>query len=346
MNEQIEVQFDELEQVIGRFQNCGELVDLRTAAINRTAHDLVEAGWEGEGAAAFSAEMFEKVLPRMCRLRDALMSAAETAAVIGQVMQEYEEEAGSAIHNGGGGESVQKLPGKLPQEKAKTMPGVIEQNAPASYVIQPGDNLTRIAERYGVTVAELVAANNIQNPNLIYPGETLILPGRGEAPAARIPVSNPGSSYTGNEAWADFVGKTSNRMQGWGCVAQVLDTAYIPWADYGPPGNAGDWLQKAEAHTAKFPEHGISIDRTPKAGAIAVFPNYGEGYGHVAQVTSANGTSFSYDSANTWYNGQSAPQGNWYDSQGNLNGLDHYTSDSTRGGFHDVLFIHLPWEEV
>lgn len=41
------------------------------------------------------------------------------------------------------------------------------------YVVKRGDNLTKIANIYGTTVQQLVAWNNIANPNLIYPGQVL-----------------------------------------------------------------------------------------------------------------------------------------------------------------------------
>ena len=41
------------------------------------------------------------------------------------------------------------------------------------YTVQRGDNLTRIAEKYGTTVQQIVKWNNIANPNLIYPGQVL-----------------------------------------------------------------------------------------------------------------------------------------------------------------------------
>lgn len=41
-------------------------------------------------------------------------------------------------------------------------------SADTVYVIQRGDTLASIARRFGVTISQLVEANNIVNPNLIY----------------------------------------------------------------------------------------------------------------------------------------------------------------------------------
>lgn len=43
----------------------------------------------------------------------------------------------------------------------------------ATYVVKSGDTLSGIAIRFGTTVANLVALNDISNPNLIYPGQVL-----------------------------------------------------------------------------------------------------------------------------------------------------------------------------
>lgn len=51
----------------------------------------------------------------------------------------------------------------------------INTNRYSTYTVQRGDNLTRIARRFGVTVGYLVNVNNIQNPNLIFPGQILIV---------------------------------------------------------------------------------------------------------------------------------------------------------------------------
>lgn len=42
-----------------------------------------------------------------------------------------------------------------------------------TYTVRRGDTLSQIARAYGVTVAHIVEINNIQNPNLIFPGEKL-----------------------------------------------------------------------------------------------------------------------------------------------------------------------------
>ena len=44
------------------------------------------------------------------------------------------------------------------------------------HTVQRGDTLWAIARQYGVSVAELVEANNITQPDRIYPGQTLVIP--------------------------------------------------------------------------------------------------------------------------------------------------------------------------
>lgn len=48
---------------------------------------------------------------------------------------------------------------------------------PQWIVVNPGDTLFTIAERYGTTVAALVSANSLPNPNFVYSGQRLLIPG-------------------------------------------------------------------------------------------------------------------------------------------------------------------------
>lgn len=59
-------------------------------------------------------------------------------------------------------------PVAIPQESAS--PG------PKTYVVQPGDTLTSIAIKFNTTIAALVAANRLSDPNKISVGQTLTIP--------------------------------------------------------------------------------------------------------------------------------------------------------------------------
>jgi LysM repeat protein len=58
---------------------------------------------------------------------------------------------------------------------------------PGTHVVQPGENLFRIALRYGTTVQTIAQANNITNPSLIYVGQRLTIPS-----GTNVPSPTPG----------------------------------------------------------------------------------------------------------------------------------------------------------
>lgn len=47
------------------------------------------------------------------------------------------------------------------------------------YVVKSGDTLSKIASKYGTTYQELARINNIENPNLIFPGQKIKINGKG-----------------------------------------------------------------------------------------------------------------------------------------------------------------------
>jgi LysM repeat protein len=58
-----------------------------------------------------------------------------------------------------------------------------------SQIVQPGDNLWTFAQRYlgdGSRYPEIARLNGITNPNLIYPGQRLAIPGGGRPPASQV----------------------------------------------------------------------------------------------------------------------------------------------------------------
>jgi LysM repeat protein len=59
-----------------------------------------------------------------------------------------------------------------------------------TYTVQRGDTLNSIARRFGTTVQAIAQANGIANPNLIYPGQVLQIPGA-TGPAPTPPPGGP-----------------------------------------------------------------------------------------------------------------------------------------------------------
>jgi LysM repeat protein len=52
------------------------------------------------------------------------------------------------------------------------------RSAQTTYVVQPGDSLSGIATKFGISQEELQQANNINDPDSIYAGQELIIPAR------------------------------------------------------------------------------------------------------------------------------------------------------------------------
>jgi LysM repeat protein len=59
------------------------------------------------------------------------------------------------------------------------------------YIVRQGDTLTAIADQYGTTVEEIMAANNLSDPNALQVGQALIIPSLLVTPEA--PLETPGA---------------------------------------------------------------------------------------------------------------------------------------------------------
>jgi LysM repeat protein len=65
-----------------------------------------------------------------------------------------------------------RTPVASPSSEAPASPG----STPTIHTVAPGETLTAIARRYGVTVAAIVEANDLANPNSISVGQKLTIP--------------------------------------------------------------------------------------------------------------------------------------------------------------------------
>lgn len=70
----------------------------------------------------------------------------------------------------------------VPTPATTPTPAVTPAPTATIYVVKAGDQLARIAAKYGVTVAAIQEANNIKDPNLIRVGQKLVIPPPTPAP--------------------------------------------------------------------------------------------------------------------------------------------------------------------
>ena len=66
-----------------------------------------------------------------------------------------------------------------------------------TYTVRPGDSLSRIAARYGISYQSLASYNNIQNANRIYPGQVIKIPAGNKKPAGRSYTVRAGDTLSG-----------------------------------------------------------------------------------------------------------------------------------------------------
>jgi len=98
------------------------------------------------------------------------------------------------------------------------------------HVVQRGENLYRIALRYGTTVQALASANGLSGTSLIYTGQRLTIPGGGSAspaPApAPVPAPTAGKWIDVNVATQGLVAYEGQRPVYWATVS--TGTAWTP----------------------------------------------------------------------------------------------------------------------
>lgn len=82
----------------------------------------------------------------------------------------------------------------IPVGGSVTPAASISYSNPGSYTVARGDTLASIAQRYGVTTASLATANGLTPVSWVYAGQTLIVPGGAQAPAAAASAPAPATT--------------------------------------------------------------------------------------------------------------------------------------------------------
>jgi LysM repeat protein len=88
-------------------------------------------------------------------------------AEVKNLLQKAADKKKSEVKLSSDGETVEVK--SAPKPKPKTEQAV-------TYVVQAGDTLTKIANKFGVTVNAIVQANKVTDPNVIHPGQVLVIP--------------------------------------------------------------------------------------------------------------------------------------------------------------------------
>lgn len=74
------------------------------------------------------------------------------------------------------GTPVEITSGKSAAKSESPRPASGRADGTGTHTVQPGESLWAIAGKYGKSLEEIIQANNLTNPELIYPGQIIIIP--------------------------------------------------------------------------------------------------------------------------------------------------------------------------
>jgi len=82
------------------------------------------------------------------------------------------------------------------------------------YVVRAGDTMSGIAQRYGVSLTKLLAANKLRSAGLIFVGQKIVVPGAGSSatPSTPAPKPTPPSGYQYPSKTAQAVAESKARL--------------------------------------------------------------------------------------------------------------------------------------
>ena len=157
-----------------------------------------------------------------------------------------------------------------------------------TYMVNPGDTLAKIAAAHGASIAALMQANDIKNPDLISTGQKLTVPGAGAASANSAPVAAANSTAATASVAASVTAPVS-----------AVSPAPVAALVAAPPGVAPSAVTSAQSAAA-------AAEPSPAGGTYTVKP--GDSLAKIAATTGttvaalmqANGIS----NANLVYTGQ------------------------------------------
>ena len=204
-----------------------------------------------------------------------------------QVVSEVTEAIASASDTPAYADTEQPVADAIDHVTSSAEETLAEEEAPATETSAQAETTEVAAASEAASDApaeQLAAASEAPESSEVPAEQPAAAPESSEAPAEQPAATSEAAPAT-SEAPAEQLAATSeaastpNTYPVGQCTWGAKSLA--PWAGNNW-GNAKDWIASAQAA-------GHSVGATPVAGAIAVWPNDGGGYGHVAYVTSASG---------------------------------------------------------
>jgi N-acetylmuramoyl-L-alanine amidase len=213
--------------------------------------------------------------------------------------------ASSIIHPG---QSI-AIPGMVLVASVTPVPAVASP-APVTtgvYVIKSGDSISKISQKFGVSVQSILDANSLSRSSLIYSGHSLVIPGVASSTAgltnvtvlsaemeanARVIVGvgrQLGISDYGiivalsaamqesgmlniNYGHLDSVGLFQQRPSaGWGTVAQLTDATYAARLFYGGPSNPNRGRTRGLLDIAGW--QSMTVTQAAQKVQVSAYPN-------------------------------------------------------------------------
>lgn len=153
----------------GKYANPGAIIPPSQDKTNeQLAHEVIAGNW-GDGE------------ERRDRLTEAGYDYAAVQAIVNQLVGSAKgksnEEMAQEVIDGkwGNGSERKRLLEAAGYDYAAVQAIVNKKVNRRTYTVQSGDTLSGIAERYGTTYQRIADVNHIANPNLIFPGQVLII---------------------------------------------------------------------------------------------------------------------------------------------------------------------------
>lgn len=184
---------------------------------------------------------------------------------------------------------VLTIPGQAVSAPTATVSASTASGAGTRYTVVPGNTLSQIAARYGLSWQTLAQANHLNNPNVLYVGQVLNIPGSASSRASSAPPAsqNTGSSQESLPVQASNVSFNQAIVN---TAEKYLGAPYV-WGGASPSGFDCSGLVQYV-----FSQNGVSVGRTSwqqyqesvkisrsqlQPGDLVFFNTYSTGASHV-----------------------------------------------------------------